>query len=102
MHAVGIKRVFWTNSRGAWEGAKVRGLVDALEGGRGDGKNNGSGTAMKAETEGLFVTKHEVLMLRRIMGAEMSMAGSVGHGNASGGKASKGGSESKRKSKSRR
>ncbi|KAL8686034.1 MAG: hypothetical protein Q9218_007392 [Villophora microphyllina] len=31
MHSAGIKRVFWTNSRGEWEGGKVQTLVDALE-----------------------------------------------------------------------
>ena len=30
MHFAGIKRVFWTNAKGEWEGAKVQGLVDAL------------------------------------------------------------------------
>ena len=56
MHAVGIKRVFWTNAGGEWEGAKVGALVEALDGGCGE------------EGEGVFVTKHEVLMLRRGMG----------------------------------
>ncbi|KAK3329263.1 hypothetical protein B0H66DRAFT_17654 [Apodospora peruviana] len=32
MHSVGIKRVFWTYSEGKWEGAKIRDLVDMLEG----------------------------------------------------------------------
>jgi len=66
MHAVGIKRVFWTNADGEWEGAKVRDLVDALEmdieGDDGDGPGMGQGN------KGVFVTKHEVLMLKRIMG----------------------------------
>lgn len=78
MHSVGIKRVFWTTQDGKWEGAKVRDLVDALEMGIGDdvgesddsgidseGKGLGTGQA----TKGVFVTKHEVLMLRRRMGA---------------------------------
>ncbi|PMD48764.1 hypothetical protein L207DRAFT_627454 [Hyaloscypha variabilis F] len=65
MHAVGIKRVFWTNADGEWEGAKVRDLVDALEKGiEGDGDGTGTGQ----ENKGVFVTKHEVLMLKRIMG----------------------------------
>lgn len=34
MCSVGIKRVFWTNVDGQWEGGKVRDLVNALEGGR--------------------------------------------------------------------
>ena len=31
MYSAGIKRAFWTNAKGEWEGAKVRELVDALE-----------------------------------------------------------------------
>ena len=31
MHTVGIKRVFWTNNNGEWEGAKVRDLMDTLD-----------------------------------------------------------------------
>lgn len=61
MHAVGIKRVFWTNAFGEWEGAKVRELVEALEGVGGDGDG-------EIADRGVFVTKHEVLMLKRIMG----------------------------------
>ena len=53
MQWAGIRRVFWTNDEGQWEGAKVRDLVDALELGTTTG------------TSGMFVTKHEVLMLRR-------------------------------------
>lgn len=59
MHSVGIKRVFWTTSEGKWEGAKVRDLVDHLE------------WAMASSDNPLglpvFVTKHEVLLLRRLM-----------------------------------
>lgn len=55
MHFAGIKRVFWTNGKGEWEGAKVEELMDAFE--------NADGSATKA----LFVTKHEVLMLRKSM-----------------------------------
>jgi hypothetical protein len=62
MHSVGIKRVFWTNDDGAWEGAKVRDLVDAQESSI---DNVASGGPMG---NGVFVTKHEVLMLRRMMG----------------------------------
>lgn len=63
MHAVGIKRVFWTTQDGLWEGAKVRDLVEALEVGvEGEG---GVGTGQ--ESKGVFVTKHEVLMLKRTM-----------------------------------
>lgn len=63
MHNVGIKRVFWTNSDGHWEGGKVRDLVDILDGGGAPGQEN-------EDAMGMFVTKHEVLMLRRVMGAK--------------------------------
>lgn len=56
MQWAGIRRVFWTNDEGQWEGAKVRDLVDALELGTTTG------------TSSMFVTKHEVLMLRRQTG----------------------------------
>ncbi|KAI9724304.1 MAG: hypothetical protein M1812_000370 [Candelaria pacifica] len=59
MHSVGIKRVFWTNEKGEWDGGKVRDLVDALENPDPIHADNTAG--------GLFVTKHEVLMLRRLM-----------------------------------
>lgn len=66
MHSVGIKRVFWTNQDGEWEGAKVRDLVEALETGiEGD---NGEGIGTGQQSKGVFVTKHEVLILKRIMG----------------------------------
>jgi hypothetical protein len=55
MHAAGIRRVFWTNADGEWESGKVRDLMDLLEEGGDD-------------TTGLYVSKHEVLMLRRGMG----------------------------------
>jgi len=62
MHAVGIKRVFWTNADGEWEVAKVRNLVEALEMGGGvEGHYGGN--------KGVFVTKHEVLMIKRMMGS---------------------------------
>jgi len=60
MHSVGIKRVFWTNGEGKWECAKVRDLVDML-----DGSNDSSSDISGL---GVFVTKHEVLMLRRVLG----------------------------------
>jgi hypothetical protein len=53
MQWAGIRRVFWTNDEGHWEGAKVRDLVDALELGTATGTN------------GMFVTKHEFLIMRR-------------------------------------
>jgi hypothetical protein len=63
MASVGIKRVFWTDASGHWESAKVRDLVDALE-------NLGLEKASSASAmlENVFVTKHEVLMIRRMMG----------------------------------
>jgi hypothetical protein len=63
MHAVGIKRVFWTNDAGEWEGGKVANLVNALDGGI-----NGSGSSGGPMGNGVFVTKHEVLNMRRTMG----------------------------------
>ncbi|KAF2500494.1 hypothetical protein BU16DRAFT_614235 [Lophium mytilinum] len=65
MDSVGIKRVYWTNGGGQWEGAKVRDLVDALEGSSSDSGGGSSGPT----GNGVFVTKHEVLMLRRLMGS---------------------------------
>ena len=78
MHAVGIKRVFWTDERGEWVGEKVDVLVRALEEGgddvdddsrrRKEGKEGVGEVGMgKAMGKGVFVTKHEVLMLRRMM-----------------------------------
>ena len=69
MHSVGIKRVFWTNDAGEWEGGKVRDLVNALDnsmdGVAGEGKGGPIGN-------GVFVTKHEVLMLKRKMGEKVT------------------------------
>ena len=62
MHSAGIKRVFWTNTKGEWESAKVQQLVDALES-SGDGEGEGD----EGKVSGFFVTKHEVLMLKRGM-----------------------------------
>lgn len=65
MHSAGIKRVFWTNSEGMWEGAKVRDLIDQLEGTmKGDGADAAS---LGLPSPEVFVTKHEVLLLRRLM-----------------------------------
>ena len=50
MHNMGIKRVFWTNKDGEWEGGKVRDLMDVLDGG---------GVAGSEEAMNMFVTKHE-------------------------------------------
>ena len=66
MHSVGIKRVFWTNDAGEWEGGKVRDLVGALDNSMDSVAAGGQGGPMG---NGVFVTKHEVLMLKRMMGA---------------------------------
>jgi hypothetical protein len=63
MHAVGIKRVFWTDDAGEWEGGKVGKFIDAL-----DGEGDGAGCGGGPMGNGVFVTKHEVLMMRRTMG----------------------------------
>ncbi|KAK8065769.1 hypothetical protein PG997_012516 [Apiospora hydei] len=59
MDSVGIKRVFWTTTSGDWECAKVSDMVQMLEGSMSDEAN---------ANIGLFVTKHEVLRLRRMFG----------------------------------
>lgn len=69
MHAVGIPRVFWTNYSGEWEGGKVKDLVDGMDGVATEGMNGGIGGGGPMGN-GVFVTKHEVLMMRRIMGAQ--------------------------------
>ena len=73
MHSVGIKRVFWTNERGEWDGAKVRDLVDGLESSNGKGtdtlNDSAGGASGEALASPLFVTKHEVLLLRSLMGS---------------------------------
>ena len=61
MHSVGIKRVFWTTNSGQWEGAKVRDLMDCLA-----GDPTGSTGDPSSFGDRVFVTKHEVLMMRRI------------------------------------
>lgn len=67
MHQVGIRRVFWTNDAGDWEGGKVAELMDALDAGMELAASSTHGGGPLGN--GLFVTKHEVLMLRRMMGA---------------------------------
>jgi hypothetical protein len=62
MNSVGIKRVFWTTDSGEWECAKVRDLVDAL-----DNLGQAKPYDIASALSGVFVTKHEVLMLRRTM-----------------------------------
>ncbi|GAB1728070.1 hypothetical protein NU195Hw_g5809t1 [Hortaea werneckii] len=66
MHSVGIKRVFWTTDDGHWEGGKVRDLVAALDNSMEDVAAGGDGGGPTGN--GVFVTKHEVLMLKRLMG----------------------------------
>lgn len=68
MHNVGVKRVFWTNEEGVWEGAKVRDLVDELEGIGGCGGEDGEEYEGHGVGSRVYVTKHEVLMLRRLLG----------------------------------
>lgn len=69
MHTVGIKRVFWTNDAGGWEGGKVRDLVDALDRSMENvALKDGPGGLGGPTGNGVFVTKHEVLMLKRMMG----------------------------------
>lgn len=62
MHSVGIKRVFWTTSEGKWEGAKVQEMIDQL-----DGAMASADTSLGSTIPDVFVTKHEVLLLRRLM-----------------------------------
>ena len=66
MHSVGIKRVFWTNDAGEWDGGKVRDLEDALDSSM--ESVAGSGCKGGPMGNGVFVTKHEMLMLKRMMG----------------------------------
>jgi hypothetical protein len=64
MASVGIRRAFWTTEDGTWESAKVGDLMDSL--------NNvapGKPTDIDTALNSVFVTKHEVLMLRRTMGS---------------------------------
>ncbi|KAL8956157.1 MAG: hypothetical protein Q9193_006240 [Seirophora villosa] len=61
MHSAGIKRVFWTNKDGQWEGGKVRDLVDALEG---PASPNGKGRGAAPVERSVYVTKSEVLLLK--------------------------------------
>ena len=67
MNQVGIRRVFWTNDAGEWEGGKVAALIEAMDTGMENAAKGGP------TGNGVFVTKHEVLMLRRMMGAKASM-----------------------------
>lgn len=62
MHSVGIKRVFWTTNDGTWEGAKVRDLINQLE-----GSMASSDPSLGLPIPDVFITKHEVLLIRRLM-----------------------------------
>ena len=64
MASVGIRRAFWTTRDGMWESAKVGDLMDSLNN-MAPGKPADIDTALNS----VFVTKHEVLMLRRTMGS---------------------------------
>lgn len=73
MHSAGIRRVFWTNDAGEWEGGKVAKLVESMDMGMEQVAASGESGSGGPMGNGVFVTKHEVLMLRRMMGAkEMS------------------------------
>ncbi|KAI4288703.1 MAG: hypothetical protein L6R35_002039 [Caloplaca aegaea] len=61
MHSAGIKRVFWTNNAGHWEGGKVRDLVDALESPALPNAKNGGEASVAGS---VYVTKSEVLLLK--------------------------------------
>lgn len=66
MHSVGIKRVFWTNGDGKWECAKVRELADAID----NGPQPRDCVSANDVVGKMFVTKHEVLMMRRGFGKD--------------------------------
>jgi hypothetical protein len=68
MHAAGIRRAFWTNTKGEWEGAKVRDLMDALEAVGSGSDSSKAEEDVKTKDVGVFVTKHEVLMWKRVLG----------------------------------
>ena len=59
MHSAGIKRVFWTNNKGEWEGGKVRDLVDALEGPM---SPDDTRSTSAPSVGSVYVTKSEVLL----------------------------------------
>ena len=64
----------------------MRRLADALDGngvggGVGCGLDGGGGMGNGGDVgNGLFVTKHEVLILRRVMGLEVAAGGGKGNG----------------------
>lgn len=55
MHSAGVKRVFWTNAKGEWEGAKIEELVDALE--KADGSVGTESKALFVQARGTDVEK---------------------------------------------
>ncbi|KAI0007446.1 hypothetical protein F4779DRAFT_629163 [Xylariaceae sp. FL0662B] len=63
MHSAGIRRVYWTNGEGRWENAKVRDLFDRVSGTAATCDDHDGGSIGLG---GVFVTKHEILMLRRL------------------------------------
>ncbi|KAF1352251.1 hypothetical protein BDV97DRAFT_397289 [Delphinella strobiligena] len=65
MHSVGITRVFWTDENGRWKSDKVRNLVVALQ-------------SPHPESGSVFVTKHEVLLLKRLFDRDQTDAGNLG------------------------
>ena len=70
MKQAGIRRVFWTNVEGEWEGGKVRDLADALDVLEDNEEVDNKEKRVSNQAPGrssMFVTKHEVLMLRRLM-----------------------------------
>lgn len=67
MASGGVKRVFWTTDAGVWDSAEIRDLVDALDK-LGEGQSSDNAQVLHK----VFVTKHEVLMLRRVMGDNYS------------------------------
>lgn len=67
MHSAGIRRVFWTTNEGKWECAKIRDLIDKLEG----TMQSEADTSLGVSVANVFVTKHEVLLLRRLMAGQV-------------------------------
>lgn len=65
MHSAGIARVFWTDGNGCWKSDKVRNLVVALQ-------------SPHPESGSFFVTKHEVLLLKRLFDRDQTDAGKLG------------------------
>ncbi|KAL8791812.1 MAG: hypothetical protein Q9195_005621 [Heterodermia aff. obscurata] len=63
MHSAGVKRVFWTNAEGEWEGGKVRELADALEQPTSAGC---SGSTSSFGGGSVYMTKSEVLIMKRL------------------------------------